>query len=123
MVFIKKIKKGNSVYVAKAESYRDGDRVRQRCVEYLGKLVDGKIDKKFSVLDSKFVVSKESFSVSVIHELAECLKITTLDPNILMFVYSQILEDNLSISKLDQWLKKTEIPQVLRIENFSRKQK
>jgi hypothetical protein len=41
MSFIRKIKKGNSVYLAKVESYREEGRVKQRVLEYIGKEENG----------------------------------------------------------------------------------
>lgn len=37
MSFIRKIKKKSGIYLAEVESYRDGTRVRQRLIRYLGK--------------------------------------------------------------------------------------
>ncbi len=37
MAFIRKIKKGDAVYLAKVESYRENGKVRQRVWEYVGK--------------------------------------------------------------------------------------
>lgn len=41
MAFIRKIKKGDAIYLAKVESYREGDKVKQRVLEYVGKEEDG----------------------------------------------------------------------------------
>lgn len=41
MAFIRKIKKGNAIYLAKVESYRQDGKVKQRVLEYVGKEENG----------------------------------------------------------------------------------
>lgn len=36
MPFIRKIKRGNRIYLAEVENYRDGVKVRQKLIRYLG---------------------------------------------------------------------------------------
>lgn len=43
MAFIRKIKKGNAVYLAKVETYREEGKVKQRVLEYVGKEEGGKL--------------------------------------------------------------------------------
>ena len=41
MAFIRRIKKGDAVYLAKVESYREDGKVKQRVLEYVGKEENG----------------------------------------------------------------------------------
>ena len=41
MAFIRKIKKGDSTYLVKVESYRHDGKVKQRVLEYIGKEENG----------------------------------------------------------------------------------
>jgi hypothetical protein len=41
MAFIRKIKKGGAIYLAKVESYREDGKVKQRVLEYVGKEENG----------------------------------------------------------------------------------
>jgi hypothetical protein len=36
MAFIRRIKKNKSIYLAEVENYRDGGKVRQRVIRYIG---------------------------------------------------------------------------------------
>ena len=37
MTFIRKIKRGDAIYLAKVESHREDGKVKQRVIEYIGK--------------------------------------------------------------------------------------
>lgn len=41
MAFIRRIKKGEAIYLAKVESYREDGKVKQRVLEYVGKEENG----------------------------------------------------------------------------------
>ena len=52
MAFIRKIKKGDAIYLARVESYREGGTVKQRFLEYIGKEVDGVAQHKVDIIKS-----------------------------------------------------------------------
>jgi hypothetical protein len=43
MSFVRKIKKKNAVYLAEIENYREGKKVKQRLIRYIGKEVEGEV--------------------------------------------------------------------------------
>ena len=49
MAFIRRIRKGDSVYLAKVESYRKDGKVKQKVIEYLGKEIEGKPVKRVTL--------------------------------------------------------------------------
>jgi uncharacterized membrane-anchored protein YjiN (DUF445 family) len=121
MTFIRKIKKTSGTYLAEVESYRIDGKVKQRVIKYLGKEIDGKAEKRVLASEIKVDNVKRSFDVLAIDTIARELGITSLaNKHVLALIYSQILEKR-SISQLEGWLRFTEIPEVLGIEQVSTK--
>lgn len=121
MTFIRKIKKPSGTYLAEVESYRIDGKVRQRVIKYLGKEIDGKAEKRVLASEIKVDNVKRSFDVLAIDTIARELGVTTLaNKHVLALVYSQVLEKR-SINQLEEWLRFTEIPDVLGIEQVSTK--
>ena len=122
MVFVRKIKKKSGTYLAEVEGYRDHTgKVRQRVIKYLGKEINGKPEKR--VLTSEIAVKnvKRSFDVLAVDTIAKELQLTTLtNKYALALVYSQVLGKH-SINQLEEWLRFTEIPDVLGINQVSTK--
>lgn len=120
MVFIRKIRKGGNVYLAKVESYRKNGKIKQRCIEYLGKEVDGQAVRRTNRANISVKSVKQSLDVLVVDEVAGELKIKSLidDKNVLVLVYSHLLGSR-SINRMEEWLGFTEIPEKLGLENVS----
>lgn len=116
MVFIRKIKKKSSTYLVEVKGYRDNEgKVRQR-VKYLGKEIGGKAVRKVATSDIKAVSIKQSLDILAIDKIAEELKLKEIPYKpALSLVYSQLLEKR-SINKLEDWMRYTEIPDVLGIK-------
>lgn len=113
MAFIRKIKKKSGTYLAKVEGYRENGKVKQRIIEYLGKEIDGKPEKKIFKSDLEITKVKRSIDVQAIHQLAQELGINSIKNKcFLTLVYSHLLE-NRSINKMEEWLEYTEIPEIL----------
>jgi transposase len=122
MTFVRKIKTKSGTYLAEVTGYRDAKgSVRQR-VKYLGKDVGGKPEKR--VLKSEVGIKsvKRSLDVLAVDKTAKELKLDSLSNKyVLALVYSQVLEKK-SINQLEEWLRFTEIPDVLGISDTSAKQ-
>jgi len=116
-MFIRKIKKKSGTYLAKVESYRNKEgKIKQRVMQYLGKEIDGKPAKRVLTKDIQVVNIKQSLDVLAIDKIAEELKIKEISYKpALSLAYSQLLERR-SINKLEDWMRYTEIPEVLGIE-------
>lgn len=122
MAFIRKIKKKSGTYLAEVEGYRSGGKVMQRVLRYLGKEINGKAEKR--VLASEIYVKnvKRSLDVLAVDSIARELHLTQLkNQYLLALIYSQILEKR-SINKLEEWMRFTEIPEILGINQVSTKE-
>ena len=116
MTFIRKIKKKSGTYLAEVKSYRENGKIKQKVIRYLGKEVNGKPAKKITSADIKIKNVKRSLDVLAIDKLAEQLTIKSINNKYLLsLIYSQLLEKR-SINKLEDWMRYTEIPEVLGIE-------
>ena len=116
MAFIRKIKKKSGIYLAKVEGYRVNGKVKQRVIQYLGKEINGKPEKKVYKSDIEAIKVKRSLDILTIHKLAEFLNITNIkNKHFLSLVYSHLLEKK-SINKMEEWMRYTEIPELLKID-------
>jgi len=121
MAFIRKVKAGKRVYLAEVKSVRKNGKVKQEFIKYLGREIDGKPVKKVNTNNIEAVSVKQSLDILAINKVAEELKINDI-PNkyFLSLIYSQLLEKR-SISKLQDWMRFTEIPELLGLDNISAK--
>ena len=121
MSFIRKIKIGKRVYLAEVKSVRENGKVKQKFIRYLGTQIDGKPAKRVLTKDIKIKNIKRSLDVLSIDTIAKELGISSINSkHFLALVYSQLLEKR-SISKLEEWIRFTEIPDVLGIKEISTK--
>lgn len=119
MSFIRKVKTKSGTYLTEVESYRENGKVKQRFIKYLGREVNDIPARKVLTSDIEAKNIKRSIDVFAVHELAKQLSLDKMVcPLTLALVYSQILDNN-SINKLQKWLETTEIPDVLKLKNFS----
>jgi len=116
-MFIRKIKKKSGTYLAKVESYRDKEgKIKQRVIQYLGKEIDGVAVKKVATNNIQAMSVKQSLDVLAIDKIAEELKLKEIQHKpALSLAYSQLLERR-SINRLEDWMRYTEIPEVLGIK-------
>ena len=116
MVFIRKIKVGEKVYLAEVESYRENGKIKQKFIRYLGREVNGKAVRRVLTSDIQATNVKQSLDVLAIDKIAEELKLKEISYKpALSLAYSQLLE-KMSITKIEDWMKYTEIPNVLGIK-------
>lgn len=102
--------------MAEVKSYRHNGRVKQKVIKYLGKEVDGMISRRTGTADISVKQVKQSLDVLCVDKIAEELGLKSLkDRHVIALVYSHLL-DSRSINKMEEWLKFTEIPQMLGIE-------
>lgn len=124
MAFIRKIRKRSGTYLAKVESYREGGKIKQRVIQYLGKEIDGKPVRRVQTSKIGAESVKRYGDVLAIHTLSKELGLPgILDKHakeILLLTYSHLL-DKVSISRIEGWMKDTELPEILGIYNISTK--
>lgn len=122
MSFIRKIKKGLHVYLAEVENHRVQGKVVQKVLRYVGKEIDGRIERRVVTSDVEVEAVRQCADVLAVHRVAERLGLRDMfgehGPFILSFVYSHLLERP-SIRKLEEWFGGTEIPELLGLEEIS----
>ena len=122
MAFIRKIKIGKYTYLAEVESIREGKKVRQKFIRYIGKEVNGKPTKRISTADIDKIIVKHHGQVQILKKLSGELRLEKHIPKeLLTLVFSHLMESNLSINKLEKWVEKTSILDELDLKNFSTK--
>lgn len=121
MAFIRRIKKKSGTYLAKVESYRKDGKTKQRVLQYLGKEIDGRAAKRVNTADIIVKNVKRSLDILAIDKIAEELKLKSMQNRyILSLIYSHLLEKR-SINRLEDWMRYTEIPVILEIDDVSTK--
>ncbi len=122
MSFVRKIKKGPHVYLALVENKRVEGRVVQKVIRYIGKEIEGQVQKRVVTTDVQVEFVRHYADVLAVHKASQYLGLEELfgeeGKYILAFVYSHLLERP-SIRKLEEWFMGTEIPQLLGIEEVS----
>ena len=114
MAFIRKKRQGNRVYLVEVENYRDGDKVRQRFIRYIG--VDSESEKKDVPLYPKDITVenvKIYGPIIVLEHIARELGLYELlgdiaEP-IMALVFAHCLNYK-SVREVENWLKKVELP-------------
>jgi len=125
MSFIRKMKKGRSVYLVKVESYRQDGKVKQRVIEYIGKEEEGKvIPKKTTQSDFNITKVTQFLDILTVDTIAKSLEIPDFLGNnskyLLSLIYSH-LNKKVSVYKLPEWAEKTEISNILKLKKITAK--
>ncbi|MEW6681067.1 MAG: transposase [bacterium] len=126
MAFIRRIKKGKSEYLVKVENYREKGKVRQRVLKYLGKDIGGgKAEKRIYPSEIEVDFVKRYADGVVVDKIAKELKLLDClgeySKEILLLVYSHLIESNLSINRIEEWIETTYLDSLLGIEKISTK--
>lgn len=119
MAFVRRIRKGNSTYLALVESYRKDGKVKQRVKEYLGKEVNGKPEKKVRTGSIGVESVKRYGDILCVDQISKDLGLKNLiQKEVLLLAYSHLL-DEVSINNLEEWVRQTEILSTLGMESLS----
>jgi transposase len=118
MAFIRKIKKGNAIYLAKVESYREEGKVKQRVIEYVGKEENGQPVQKVDINKIEVENVRHHTDVSVLYQLSLELKLNYLlgvhhKPIIALIIAHLICKS--SILKISRWIDRSTINETLGI--------
>lgn len=122
MTFIRKIKKGGSVYLAKVESYREDGKVKQRVLEYVGKEENGVAIQKVDINKIEVQNVKQYADVAVLHQLTLELGLNYLlgknhKPIIALLIAHLLCKG--SVTKAASWIEHSTIKEVLGIEKLT----
>lgn len=122
MAFIRKIKKGNAVYLAKVESYREDGKVKQRVLEYVGKEENGIPIQKMDINKISIQNVKQYANVSVLHQLTKELNLAHLlgkhHGAITALLIAHLICKG-SILKVSKWIDHSTIKEVLALDELT----
>ncbi len=122
MSFIRKIRKGNKIYLAEVENtWRNGKCV-QRHIRYVGKEADGKTILSSSLSNLEIDQVKLYGPLLVLHHLASEIHLADhLGPyarEILSLVYAHCL-DYKSVNQMARWFERTDLGMMLQLEKLT----
>ena len=122
MAFIRRIKKGDSIYLAKVESYREDGKVKQRVLEYVGKEENGVAVQKVDINKIGVENVKQYADVSVLHQLALELNLNFLlgkhHKSIIALLIAHLICRG-SILKISRWTEQSTIKEVLGVDELT----
>ena len=122
MAFIRKIKKGDAIYLAKVESYRQDGKVKQRVLEYVGKEEDGVPIQKVDINKIEVENVKQYADISVLYQLALELKLNYLlgkhhKPIIALLIAHLICKG--SILRIGRWIENSTIKEMVGVNELT----
>lgn len=123
MSFIRKIKRGNRVYLAEVESYRDDGKIRQRFIRYVGVSEESKPnDIRFYARDVEVRSVKVSGPILVMESVARELGLFELlgglaEP-ILTLVFAHCM-DYKSVRETEKWFETTDLQSVFSCDKMT----
>jgi hypothetical protein len=122
MSSIRKIRKGNNIYLAEVQTHRVKGKVVQRCIRYVGKQVDGRTVLSSSVSDVEVTEVKLYGPLLVLHQLATEIDLGAhLGPyagEILSMVYAHCLNYK-SLNHMEGWFARTDLNVLLGLEQLT----
>ena len=121
MAFIRRIKKGESVYLAEVENRREGGKVRQRVLRYVGKEVAGEAVRRVSSDSIEVERVRRWADYHVLHEAAQELGLEGMlgedMRQILLLVYTQ-LADRCAMHRLPEKAEQIALKEILGLEKL-----
>jgi transposase len=124
MSFIRRIKKGNAVYLAEVENRRVNGKVLQKHIRYVGREVDGRTMLSVSMSDVEVEEVKLFGPLLVLHHIAQAIGLPKiLGPyanEILSLTYAHCI-DFQSVSQMERWFERTDLNMILDIEGLTEK--
>ena len=124
MSFIRRIKKGDKIYLAEVESRRVGGKVVQRFIRYVGKEANGRTVLSTSISDVEVEEVKLHGPLLVLHHLATEIELPELlgdySREILSLVYAHCL-DYRSLNYMPHWFERTDLNFLLNLEDLTEK--
>lgn len=124
MSYIRKIKRGNKVYLAEVEGKRINGKVVQRHIRYVGKQADGMTILSTSMSDVQVEQVKLYGPLLVLNYLAQEIGLSEhlgeYGNELLSMVYAHCM-DYESINQMPDWFEKTDLNMLLDLEGLTEK--
>jgi transposase len=122
MAFIRRIKKGDSIYLAKVESYREAGKVKQRVLEYIGKEENGAPIQKMDINQLGVVNVQQYADVAILYQLAVELKLNYLlgkhHKSIIALLIAHLICKT-SIFRVSKWIEHSTIKEVVGLDDLT----
>jgi len=122
MAFIRKIKKGDAIYLAKVESYREDGKVKQRVLEYVGKEENGIPVQKIDINKIEVDNVQHYADVSILYQLAVELKLNYLlgkhHKAIIALLIAHLICKG-SILRVSRWIENSTIKEVIGLNELT----
>jgi len=124
MSFVRRIKKGNRVYLAEVENKWINGKCVQKHIRYVGREADGQTVLSASISDIQVDEVKVYGPLLVLNHLAEEIDLSRhlgkYGDEILSMVYAHCL-DYKSINQMQKWFDRTDLNMILNIEQVTEK--
>jgi transposase len=122
MAFIRRIKKGAAVYLAKVESYREDGKVKQRVLEYVGKEENGVAVQKVDINKIGVANVQQYADVAILYQLAVELKLNYLlgkhHRSIIALLIAHLICKS-GIFRVSKWIERSTIREVVGLEDLT----
>src|SRR3989338_3898129 len=122
MSFIRKIRKGDKIYLAEVENTWSNGKCVQRHIRYVGKEADGKTILSSSISNIEIDHVKLYGPLLVLHHLASEIHLADhlgpYDREILSLVYAHCL-DYKSVNQMARWFERTDLSMMLQLEKLT----
>lgn len=124
MSFIKRIKKGDKIYLAEVKSVREGSKVRHKFIRYVGKEVDGEHVLSGSINRAKIDRVSIYGPLLILDAVAKQMNLSGLlgeyGEYLLSLAYAHCIAPD-SVRKLTNWFERTDIHSLLNIPDVTYK--
>ena len=124
MAFIRRYKKGDKTYLAEVENIRQGGRVVQRFLRYVGREADGKTILSCSISEAQVESVKLFGPLMVLHSIAANIGLPEIlgeySSEILSMVYAHCL-DYKSLNQMKHWYERTDLSLILGLTDLTEK--
>lgn len=122
MTFIRKVKVGDKTYLAEVKSIREGAKVRQQFIRYVGREINGKRIFSGTAEEIEVIGVKIWAPLIVLDTLAKQIKLSALlgdyGDYLLSMVYAHCLEPK-SVNRMEDWFVRTDLHNILTISDVS----
>jgi transposase len=122
MAFIRKYNKGGKTYLAEVENVREGGRVVQRFLRYVGREADGKTILSCSMSEAQVESVKLFGPLMVLHSIAASIGLPEIlgeySAEILSMVYAHCL-DYKSLNQMKCWYERTDLSLILNLADLT----
>ena len=122
MSFIRKIKKGNAIYLAEVENVRVKGKVVQRHIRYIGKEADGKTILSSSISNLEIDQVKVFGPLLVLNHLAKSIDLHQVlgsySREILSMVYAHCVKYQ-SLNQMKSWYGRTDLNYLLDLDGLT----